>query len=220
VTTATIPFSQALREGTWSEHSDSEGAGFMEAIMKGKATREDYIALVVEHYFMYEAIEKVAADLAENPTVAPFLNDGLIRMPALERDLEFLLGADWRAQITPQPATVAYADRIREIGAEGWAAGFIAHHYTRYLGDLSGGQMIARRVSTQHGFDGPGAEFYDFQSLGDLSVFKTNYRAALDALGESLSDEERARAIDEVRAAYHFNTAVFVDLTRAKTAMA
>ena len=220
MTSTAIPFSQALREGTWSDHSDSEGAGFMEGIMRGTATREDYVALVVQHFYMYEALEAVAADLAQDPAVQPFLNEALIRMPALERDLEFLVGADWREQIAAVPAAAAYAARIREVGAEGWAAGFVAHHYTRYLGDLSGGQMIARRVAKQHEFADTGAEFYDFSALGDLAEFKTGYRAALDALGAALSEGERARTLDEVRAAYRFNTEVFIDLARAKAATA
>ena len=44
-----IPFSQALRERTWSGHGDSEGADFMTNLMRGTGTREDYIALVAQH---------------------------------------------------------------------------------------------------------------------------------------------------------------------------
>ncbi|GAA2754630.1 hypothetical protein GCM10009870_050 [Leucobacter celer subsp. celer] len=42
------------------------------------------------------------------------------------------------------------------------------------------------------------------------------YADPLDALGEGLDEAEKARMLDEVRAAYGFNTAVFVDLGRAK----
>src|SRR5690606_28115962 len=104
------------------------------------------------------------------------------------------------------------AARIREVAAEGWVAGVVAHHYTRYLGDLSGGQIISRRVSKQHGLEKAGVSFYDFTALGSLEDFKNEYRGALDALGATLSAEEQQRMLDEVRAAYGFNTAVFVDL--------
>lgn len=211
-------FSQQLREGSWSDHSDSEGSTFMEEIMRGRATRADYVDLAIQHYFMYEALEEVSAEMAKDPKFAPFHPDGLIRMEALVDDLEFLMGANWRDEIEPVPATAAYAARMREVAAEGWMGGVIAHHYTRYLGDLSGGQMISRRVSKQHGFDDRGAKFYDFPELGDLTEFKNQYRVALDAFGEQLTDEERTRVVEEVRAAYAFNTAVFVDLDRAKAA--
>ena len=214
------PFSAVIRESSWSDHSDSEGATFMEDIMRGKGTLQDYIDLVAQHFFMYEALEESAASLAADPAFAPFNVAGLVRMPALEADLRHLIGDDWRDRIAPVPATAAYAARIREVAEEGWAAGLVAHHYTRYLGDLSGGQMIAKRVAKQHGLDHDGIAFYDFEALGSLADFKTEYRASLDALGAGLDADEQARMLDEVRAAYAFNTAVFRDLGKARDAVA
>lgn len=212
------PFSVVVRESSWGDHSDSEGATFMEDIMRGKATKQDYIDLSAQHYFMYEALEAATAQYADNPTMASFHRSELERLETLKIDLEHLIGADWAEQIAPVPATAAYAARIREIAAEGWVAGVVAHHYTRYLGDLSGGQIIARRVSKQHGLEKAGVSFYDFTALGALDDFKNEYRGALDALGATLSAEEQQRMLDEVRAAYGFNTAVFVDLGKAKAA--
>ena len=212
------PFSLVLREGSWSDHSDSEGATFMEDIMRGKGSLQDYIDLVVQHYFMYVALEEAAEKLAADPAFAGFHNEALVRLPALEADLAHLIGEDWRERISPVPATEAYAARMREVGEEGWVAGLVAHHYTRYLGDLSGGQMIAKRVSRQHELEREGIEFYDFSGLGSLTDFKNDYRGQLDRLGEQLSEEERARMLDEVRVAYGFNTAVFIDLGKAKAA--
>ncbi|MBP6685157.1 MAG: biliverdin-producing heme oxygenase [Leucobacter sp.] len=212
------PFSRVVRESSWSDHSSSEGANFMEDIMRGVASKQDYIDLVAQHFFMYEALEEAAAQLAANPAYAGLHPEALVRLGTLEVDLEHLLGANWRDEISPVPASAAYAARIREVAAEGWLPGIIAHHYTRYLGDLSGGQIIARRVARQHGFDGAGVAFYDFASLGDLKAFKENYRDGLDALGETLDAEQQQRMIEEVRAAYAFNTAVFVDLAELKAA--
>lgn len=212
------PFSVVVRESSWSDHSDSEGASFMEEIMRGRGTMQDYIDLVAQHYFMYEALEEAAARFAADPRFAPFHSDALLRMPALEADLVHLVGDDWRDRVEAVPATAAYAARIREVAGEGWIAGVVAHHYTRYLGDLSGGQMIARRVAKQHGLERDGIAFYDFSELGSLTEFKNGYRAALDALGAGLDDAEQARMLDEVRAAYGFNTAVFVDLGKQKAA--
>lgn len=212
------PFSSVIRESSWSDHSDSEGATFMEDIMRGIGTRQDYIDLVVQHFYMYEALEAAASQVAADPAFAGFHPPALVRMPALEADLEHLIGADWRERIAPVPATAAYAARIREIAEEGWVPGIVAHHYTRYLGDLSGGQMIAKRVAKQHELGSEGIAFYDFTDLGSIADFKTGYRAALDTLGERLDDVERARMLDEVRTAYGFNTAVFKDLGAAKAA--
>jgi heme oxygenase len=214
------PFSTVVRESSWSDHSDSEGATFMEDIMRGKGSLQDYIDLVAQHFCMYEALEESSDRFAADPAFAPFHSRGLVRMPAIEADLAHLIGDDWRERIEAVPATAAYAARIREIAEEGWVAGLVAHHYTRYLGDLSGGQMIAKRVAKQHGLDREGIAFYDFSELGSLVDFKNEYRVALDALGAGLDDEERARMLDEVRAAYAFNTAVFIDLGKARDAVA
>lgn len=209
------PFSRLLRESTWADHSDSEGAGFMERIMRGEGSLDDYVALVAQHYFMYEAIESAAGNFADEPALAVIHPVGLARMEAVEADLRHLIGEDWRDRIFALPAVARYADRIREVADAGWFPGYVAHHYTRYLGDLSGGQYIARRVAKQHGFAGPGVEFYAFPLLGELTEFKERYRRALDQLGDRLTAEERDRMIAEVRDAYRFNTEAFVDLARA-----
>ncbi len=211
-----IPFSQALRERTWSGHGDSEGANFMRDLMEGRGTRDDYIALVAQHYFIYEALEQVAAGFADDEIAAPFISPQLTRLPALEQDLEFLLGADWAEQITPLPTTVRYVDRIREVGDEGWSGGFVAHHYTRYLGDLSGGQVIGRLMQRHFGFETNGVGFYLFDEIAKPKVFKETYREQLDAVAWDAA--ERERVIDEVLLAYRFNTELFQDLSAAKAA--
>ena len=213
---AVIPFSQALRERTWSSHGDSEGADFMKDLMTGKGSRDDYIALVAQHYFIYEAIEAAADHFAADPVAAPFITSQLTRLPAIEADLEFLIGADWRDQITPLPTAAAYAARVREIAAQDWAGGFIAHHYTRYLGDLSGGQVIRTIMQRQFGFETNGVGFYLFDQIAKPKEFKNTYREQLDAV--AWDDAERERVINEVLAAYKFNTDLFVDLSRAKAA--
>lgn len=213
-------FSSALRRATWGDHGDSEHSTFMEDIMQGRASKADYAALAAQHYFVYLALEEAATQFADDPAYAALHPDALVRLPALEADLEFLLGPNWRDEITAVPATEAYAARIREVAAEGWKPGIVAHHYTRYLGDLSGGQAIARLVARQHGFDEAGVSFYAFPELGPIPHFKAQYRAHLDAIGASLSADELARVVDEVRAAYAFNTQTFFDLDRARLAPA
>lgn len=211
-----IPFSQALRERTWTDHGDSEGADFMKDLMTGKGTRADYIALVAQHFFIYEALEAAAEQFIDDATAAPFITAQLTRLPAIEDDLEFLIGPGWRTLIAPLPTAARYAARINEIAAEGWAGGFVAHHYTRYLGDLSGGQVIRTLMQRQFGFETNGVGFYLFDQIARPKEFKQTYRDQLDAV--SWSEAERERVIDEVVAAYRFNTELFVDLSAAKAA--
>ncbi|MDN4598939.1 heme oxygenase (biliverdin-producing) [Leifsonia virtsii] len=210
-----IPFSEALRERTRGVHQESEGAVFMQDLMSGKGSRDDYIALLAQHYFIYEALEEAAVGMADDPVAALFISPKLTRLPAIETDLEFLLGADWRDRIAPLPSTMRYTARIREVGA-GWPGGFIAHHYTRYLGDLSGGQIIRTLLQRQYGFDTNGVGFYLFADIAKPKLFKDTYRSQLDAV--QWTEEERDRVIGEVGLAFRFNTELFDDLATAKAA--
>jgi heme oxygenase len=211
---AVIPFSQALRARTWSNHGDSENAGFMADLMAGKGTRDDYVALVAQHYFIYEALEAVTERMREDPVARPFISDKLTRLPAIEADLAFLVGPDWRDSIAPLPTTVRYVARINEVSA--WPGGFIAHHYTRYLGDLSGGQIIRTLMQRQFGFETNGVGFYLFGDIAKPKEFKDTYRAQLDAVG--WDEAERERVIDEVMVAYRFNAELFDNLQAARLA--
>lgn len=213
-----IPFSTALRERSRSAHSGSEHAGFMADLMRAKGTRDDYVALVAQHWFIYEALEAAAAKLAGDPVAAPFITEKLTRLPALEADLAYLIGDDWRDEIVAVPTTLRYVARINEIADAGWAGGFVAHHYTRYLGDLSGGQFIGKLMARQFELGTNGIGFYVFDEIADPAAFKDVYREQLDAAPWDASESERV--IDEVLLAYQFNTDLFVDLADAKSAAA
>jgi heme oxygenase len=99
--------------------------------------------------------------------------------------------------------------RLNEVAAE-WPGGFVAHHYTRYLGDLSGGQMIGRMLSDQFGFDTNGVLFYIFDQVADPSAFTDTYRAQLDAAPWSADEQERV--IAEVELAYSLNSGLLEGL--------
>ncbi|MFX8039843.1 biliverdin-producing heme oxygenase, partial [Acinetobacter baumannii] len=93
----------ALRERSSGAHSGSESAGFMADLLKGEGTREDYVALVAQHWFIYEALEGAADRMRRDPVASVFISDKLTRLPALEADLAFLIGDDWTQRITPLP---------------------------------------------------------------------------------------------------------------------
>lgn len=209
--TNVIPLSAAIRARSQEAHSTSEGATFMSSLLRGERTRDDYISLVAQHYFIYEALEGATERMRHDPVAACFISDRLTRLPALEADLSFLLGTNWRDRIGMLPATARYVERIKQVGAS-WVGGYVAHHYTRYLGDLSGGLHIGRVLRRQFGFDTNGIGFYIFGDIADPTEFKNVYREQLDAA--PWDDAEKDRVIAEVLTAYRFNTEVFEDLAR------
>lgn len=212
--TNVLPFCDALRERTAARPADV-GCDFMTDLLVGRGTRDDYVQLLAQHYFVYEALEAAAEQRAHDPVAAPFLSPALTRLPAIRADLEFLLGPDWRRRIEPLPTTRAYVQRLHDVAAT-WTGGLIAHHYTRCLGDLSGGHLIRTVLQRRFGFDTNGVGFFLFAEIADPKQFKATYRQQLDAVG--WSDEERDRVIDEVLVAYGYCTALFDDLAAAKAA--
>jgi heme oxygenase len=171
----------------------------MTDLMQGKGTKDDYIALVAQHYFIYEALEGAEKNFADDAVAAAFITPRLTRLPAIEADLQFLLGDDWREQIAPLPTTVSYVKRINEVAAT-WCGGFIAHHYTRYLGDLSGGQHIRRLMQRHFGFDTNGVGFYFFDEIASPKDFKDTYRSELIAPPQGDHHAARLKEVDVVAA--------------------
>ena len=200
-----VPLSLALREGTRREHETAERSGFVELLMSGSLDRAAYADLAAQQLFVYTALERVGAGLADD---GGLVFAELERVPAIEQDLAYLVGPDWRAQVRALPTTRTYVGRLEET-ADALPL-YAAHAYTRYLGDLSGGQIIKRMLQRHYGFTTEGVAFYDFPEIHKLKPFKDVYRERLDAL--ALVDEARAVIDEEARYAFRLNAAVFGEL--------
>ncbi len=207
-------FSDLIRCATHAQHSEAEESAFMADLLGGRLGVQAYARYTEQLWFVYRALEEAAAHLAADPVAGPFIRPELLRVAELERDLEHLRGADWRAAAAPLPATAAYRDRVTEVAAT-WPAGYVAHHYTRYLGDLSGGQVIRGIAERTWGFQrkGDGVRFYVFEGIGNPAAFKREYRELLDAL--AVDESERHRVVEECKHAFSLNSAVFADLALA-----
>ncbi|WP_327679773.1 biliverdin-producing heme oxygenase [Kitasatospora sp. NBC_00458] len=208
-----VPFSTVLRTASSAEHEAAEQSSFMSRLLGGHLGIEAYADLTGQLWFVYRALEERAEELAEHPVAGPFVDRTILRTEAIERDLAHLRGPDWREGLAPLPATAAYVARLEELVGE-WPAGWIAHHYTRYLGDLSGGQIIRGIAEKTWGFErkGDGVRFYVFEEVGNPAAFKRDYRAKLDAAGEALDEVERRRVVEECKRAFQLNGALFHDL--------
>ncbi|MFI6561288.1 heme oxygenase (biliverdin-producing) [Streptomyces sp. NPDC050534] len=201
-------FSTTIRTASHEQHAEAETSTFMSDLLGGRLGVDAYARYTEQLWFVYEALESGAERLAPDPVAGPFVRPELYRLAALERDLEHLRGSGWRARLSALPATRAYAARVREC-AERWPAGYVAHHYTRYLGDLSGGQIIRGRAEKTWGFarKGDGVRFYVFEQIANPAAFKRSYRELLDAV--PADDLEKQRMVTECKRAFALNTAVF-----------
>lgn len=203
------PFSQSLRRATAAAHDRAHHSRYMDALFGGRLALTDYGTLVVQYWHIYAALEDGADRLADHPVVGGFAVDALRRRDAIAADLAFLRGPDWADELHPLASTAAYAARIRET-VEAWPGGWVAHHYTRYLGDIAGGQAVRVLLERHYGVTGDGARFYDFAALGPVPPFRTHYRALLDAA--AWDDVERARIADEACHAFELNITMLREL--------
>ncbi|MFD2792381.1 heme oxygenase (biliverdin-producing) [Promicromonospora vindobonensis] len=202
------PLSALLREGTRADHGAANSEDFIEQLMSGALNRAAYADLSAQLLVVYEALEGASTAVRDDERGAGLVFNELTRVPAIERDLAFLYGPAWREEIRILPATREYADRVREIS--GSLPHYAAHSYTRYLGDLSGGQIVKRMMKQHYGLDGDGVAFYTFPDIPKIKVFKDAYRSRLDDL--DLDPEEVAATLAEAHHAFHLNRVVFTAL--------
>jgi heme oxygenase len=206
-----VPLSVALREGTRDEHETAERSGFVELLLAGGLDRAAYADLAAQQLVVYTALEAAGARLKDDGAHGGLVFDELTRVPAIEADLDHLYGPSWRTQVRVLPATQAYVERLAQTADS--LPRYAAHAYTRYLGDLSGGQIIKRMLQRHYGFTAEGIAFYDFPQIHKLKPFKDVYRERLDAL--VLDDDDRAAVVEEARLAFRLNADVFGELGAA-----
>jgi len=199
-----------LREGTKKAHTMAENVGFVKCFLKGVVEKNSYRKLVANFYFVYSAMEEEMERHQQHPILSKIDFQQLNRKRSLEQDLQFYYGANWREQVDLSPAGKEYVQRIREISASEPEM-LIAHSYTRYLGDLSGGQIlkgIAQRAMNLN--DGQGTAFYEFKDIPDEKQFKATYRQAMNEL--PIDDATADRIVDEANAAFGMNMKLFQEL--------
>lgn len=204
-------FSTVIRVASHEQHTEAETSTFMSDLLGGRLGVDAYTRYTEQLWFVYKALEDAAEALGDDAVAGPFIQPELMRLAEIERDLAHLRGPEWRETLVALPATEAYAARVAECAAS-WPGGYVAHHYTRYLGDLSGGQIIRDKAERTWGFErkGDGVRFYVFADISNPAAFKRTYRELLDAI--AADDLEKQRIIDECKRAFDFNGAVFREL--------
>jgi heme oxygenase len=187
----------------------AENVGFVKCFLKGVVEKNSYRKLVANLYFVYAAMEEELEKLQEHPVVSRICFPELNRKHALEQDLYFYYGSNWRDEISLSPAGRAYVARIREIAVTEPEL-LVAHSYTRYLGDLSGGQILKKIAEKAMNLETGGTAFYDFQDIPDEKAYKNHYRRTLDEL--PLDGATAERIVAEANAAFGMNMKMFQEL--------
>lgn len=207
MTTATSAVSDRLRAATSVAHENAERSAFVDALMSGDLDAAAYGRLAGQLYHVYQALETVGDSLNDDAVAGGFHDEKLRRLPWLTADLA-ALGVDVD-EIEPLESTRGYVEAITASADD--PVRYVAHHYTRYLGDLSGGQIVAHRLREHYGLTDDALTFFRFADINKLKRYKDAYRDQLDAL--PLDEDAVQRLTAEAVRAFEFNTALFGELT-------
>ena len=199
-------FAKELKEGTKKSHSAAENTAFVKSFLRGVISKESYRTLVSDLYFVYVALEEEIRIFKNDPVLGALYLPELERVVALETDLRYYYGPIWRSIVKPSEACQRYVDRIHEV-AKSEPELLIGHHYTRYLGDLSGGQILKGIAQKALNLNGEGLNFYEFNKIDDAKIYKEKYRSILDKL--PLTDSQQNAIITEANYAFRLNMYMF-----------
>ena len=202
-------FSKLLKKETRKSHTMAENTKFMQGFLRGVVDRESFGRLISNFYFIYHAMETEIERLKDHPVVGRLRFESLNRRDALAKDCEYFFGKDWRNIIYPTEQGRRYVDRIREVSHKEPEL-LVAHHYTRYLGDLSGGQILKGIAQKALNVGEEGLNFYNFPLIKDSKEFKSEYRSTLDQL--PITESQANSIIVESNYVFRLNMYMFDEL--------
>ncbi len=210
--------SQELKTHTAAAHTAAEDSTFVAELMGGTLDAAALVSLLDQSLVIYRAMETALAAHIDHPQLGAFIDPKLARVAALEADMAYHHGEDWEAQLADgriviMPATNAYADALTVLGRESIEF-LLAHHYVRYMGDLSGGLIIQRLVQRHYGVADEGLNFYAFDEIAKPKPYKDAYRDLLDAT--DFSRTQKDAILNHASESFELNRAVFVDLDAAR----
>jgi len=202
-----MTLSKRLKEGTKKSHNMVENTSFIVSFLNGVIDKNNYKQLLANFYFIYSSIEEEFEN-NKNNTILKFINySELNRKKSLEDDLKFFYGDDWEKCISPSPYTKLYVNRIKTL-SENFPELLVAHHYTRYLGDLSGGQILKNIVRKSLKLkDSEGVSFYEFLDVKHIGEFKNKYKSSLDKM--PVDNLLTKKIIEESNYAFKLNMNIF-----------
>jgi len=160
-----------LKDLTWEHHQNAERQEFVKYLMSGNIDPKLYATYLWNQFPQYEILEVLA------------MSNGLLDdFPQIQR-AKYIL-EDFRElwpqdEKPPEPtmATKKYITHMKSLMND--PDKLMAHIYVRHMGDLSGGQMIKKKI--------PGSgKFYDFE--GDVKEIKEAIRAKTN---DSMSNEAK-----------------------------
>lgn len=177
-----------LKTSTKEVHRTVETSGIMRNLMRNQLPLTQYIHLLRALYTIYVEMEAALDKNASHPVIELIhFPRELRRLETLRQDILFLTHSKGDVEPCTCSHVVDFANRIRWVG-ENEPTLLPAYSYVRYLGDLSGGQFLSKRIGKAYGLTDQGLAFYAFDSITDIEHFKTVYKNGMDQIPEAFHE--------------------------------
>jgi len=190
-----------LRRHTRELHRAAERSGIVSDLLHRRADRRGYSLYLRNLLPAYEAMEAALECRAGSSGYECIADRRLFRSPAIRADLCAIAGRPWQYSLPELPVARRYADWLMIVAQSGDLR-LLGHTYTRCLGDLSGGVILGRLVSTSLSLPPEALRFFDFRSIGDVAHFRERYLDAIDQLAAGTCVET---IVAEAITAFRFN---------------
>ncbi|KAG2362940.1 hypothetical protein BDR07DRAFT_1405540 [Suillus spraguei] len=201
-----LSMASLLRVGTSQAHEAAEHSQGGVRLVKGELDKEEYVYFLMMMWHVYTELERGLEKHASYPTLQPTYNPALLsRTPSLSQDISYLLGvpeAAWQTHpshsslmTSPPKCFTEYTTRLRELSESADPTCLLAHAYVRYLGDMSGGQFIGRRIAKAYDLD---------MDQGDGEWYR-------DGMNAGIGDDTtlKAAVLEEANMAFKMNASIF-----------
>jgi heme oxygenase len=127
-----------LRDITNDKHREVENLPFIQKLLNGQLTKEEYVFYLYELKYIYAMIE----DLNKSSGLLEGLTD-IERTSKIEDDLSEL-SPDYSREMLS--STKEYCNYLMDLYNSKDRNLLFAHVYVRHMGDLYGGKLIARTI--------------------------------------------------------------------------
>jgi heme oxygenase len=128
-----------LRESTNLKHREVEQTKFVQYLLSGNISKDDYVSFLFEFRTIYEVIERLNCKYGYLKGL-----EGIERAEPIHDDLFELNDGYFRPLLS---STIKYLDHLNELEKDKSKRHLLfAHVYVRHMGDLYGGKLIARLI--------------------------------------------------------------------------
>ena len=170
-----------LRKLTKQHHKDTERSNFAKKLVSGKVTPFEYYVYLYNMGFVYNALENLAwqADALEGI-------ESIRRAEKIWQDHK-----EMKDEFPPAPlldSVREYMDYLMSIRYN--RSKILAHVYVRHMGDLSGGQIISKRLGDKFP-----TNFYQFDEDQDMLKEKLREKLNNDMAEEAMRAFDHAHYI-------------------------